>query len=438
MSHAGFDKLYVYAEGKCYEFMPTAEGQSTGNYQLSVAGNKYVWTGFTAVGLLLQSSTDKLNMHLNEVSIDELTKRPAGFKINYPVDSKFLDTVPNRDYSITRYRKSFHLFNFHSWLPTIDDPEYTISLIGENVLNTYQSELYFQYNINERSKKIGYAGTYGAWFPWLRIGGAFTKDRSALFKTNTVYWNEAEGSIGLAVPLNFTNGKHYTNLLIGTDFIYNKPSFQQPYKDTFDDSGFGYVKASLSFTNQIQRARQHIFPRFAQTIRLDYNNSVVNAEGYQATASATLYFPGLFPTHNLVINTAIHNRDTLNQVRFSNTFPFSRGYQAYNFHQMGKLGVNYHLPLLYPDWGFASIVYFLRIRANAFYDYTEIMDFDNAREKVNLHFRSYGGEIFFDTKWWNQHPVSFGFRYSRLLDADVVGQSPNQWEFILPVNLTGR
>ena len=83
-------------------------------------------------------------------------------------------------------------------------------------------------------------------------------------------------------------------------------------------------------------------------------------------------------------------------------------------------------------------MYFLRIRANGFYDDTHIMDFNNAGQEVNLNFRSYGAEIFFDTKWWNQHPVSFGFRYSRLLDADVVGQGPNQWEFILPVNLTGR
>ena len=104
---------------------------------------------------------------------------------------------------------------------------------------------------------------------------------------------------------------------------------------------------------------------------------------------------------------------------------------------MAKIGFNYHLPLIYPDWGFANIVYFLRVRANAFYDHTRAMDFDAGKE-VTYDFRSFGAEIYFDTKWWNQHPVSFGFRYSRLLDGDLEGLAPNQWEFVLPINLIGR
>lgn len=44
---------------------------------------------------------------------------------------------------------------------------------------------------------------------------------------------------------------------------------------------------------------------------------------------------------------------------------------------MYKLGVNYHFPIVYPDWGFANIIFFQRIRANAFYDHT------NAKARVN-------------------------------------------------------
>ncbi len=130
---------------------------------------------------------------------------------------------------------------------------------------------------------------------------------------------------------------------------------------------------------------------------------------------------------------------------YSNSFPFSRGYSATNFpqgyqeHRQWKLGVNYHLPLVYPDWGFGKIVYFLRTHANAFYDFTRINGFNNTT-KVNLayDYRSYGAELFFDTKWWNQQPVSFGFRYSRLMDGEQQGLGPNQFEFILPVNLVSR
>jgi hypothetical protein len=35
-------------------------------------------------------------------------------------------------------------------------------------------------------------------------------------------------------------------------------------------------------------------------------------------------------------------------------------------------------------------------------------------------------------------PVSFGIRYSHLLDPDYEGRSPNQWELILPLNLLSK
>jgi hypothetical protein len=102
---------------------------------------------------------------------------------------------------------------------------------------------------------------------------------------------------------------------------------------------------------------------------------------------------------------------------------------------MWKFGANYHFPLLYPDWGFANIVYFLRVRGNAFYDYSQIK---SLRTGATFGFTSMGGELYFDTKWWNEYEVSFGIRYSRLADGELLGLAPNQWEFILPVNLLGR
>ena len=92
----------------------------------------------------------------------------------------------------------------------------------------------------------------------------------------------------------------------------------------------------------------------------------------------------------------------------------------------------YHFPLFYPDWGFANLVYFLRIRANLFYDFTQTK---SLRTGNRYNFASTGAEIFFDTQWWNQQPVSFGIRYSRLLNDDFKGRSPNQWEIVVPVSL---
>jgi hypothetical protein len=100
---------------------------------------------------------------------------------------------------------------------------------------------------------------------------------------------------------------------------------------------------------------------------------------------------------------------------------------------MWRVGANYHFPLLYPDFGLANIIYLMRIRANAFYDYTRGKSLRTGR---TLDFRTAGGEMFFDTKFWNQQPITFGIRYSRLLDPEFRGITQvNNWELILPINL---
>jgi hypothetical protein len=102
---------------------------------------------------------------------------------------------------------------------------------------------------------------------------------------------------------------------------------------------------------------------------------------------------------------------------------------------MFKFGVNYHFPLFYPDAGVGNIVYLLRLRANLFYDYTFVKD---ARSNT-APFRSAGMELFADTKWWNQLPVSVGLRYSYLMDRDFYRRSgKHRFELVLPVNLIQR
>jgi hypothetical protein len=61
------------------------------------------------------------------------------------------------------------------------------------------------------------------------------------------------------------------------------------------------------------------------------------------------------------------------------------------------------------------------------------------RTGLTYPFSTAGSEFFFDTKWWNQLPLTIGVRYSRLLNNPVgnVG-NPNQWEIVLPVNLLQR
>jgi hypothetical protein len=46
-----------------------------------------------------------------------------------------------------------------------------------------------------------------------------------------------------------------------------------------------------------------------------------------------------------------------------------------------------------------------------------------------------GTELFFDTKWWNQLPITIGVRYSYLLDARFAGANRHVFEFAVPIDL---
>jgi hypothetical protein len=410
-----------------------------GKYAPFVNNDFIGWTCFTAEGYRIEKAL-KSTVHFAEIPTAELGEKVSNFGITAidKTNAGLLNNVPNDSFAVSKYHKTFKLFNFHSIEPAINDPEFTLSLVSENILNTLQSDLSFTYDRAEKYKELSFNATYAGWFPYLTGGVNYFIDRSILFHQQLVHFNQLEPYGGFNIPLNLSKGRSFTHLNFGSQYVYSQGTFSGKYKDTLSSS-YGYMSNFLSFSNEIQKASQQIFPSFAQTISLSYKTAIQNVNGSQFMANGNLYFPGFAKTHSIVLNGAFLRRDSTNQISFSSGFPFSRGYQSVNFYRMYKWGVNYHLPIAFPDKGFANIAYLLRIRANLFYDDTEVKDFYSNKTPYSATFRSTGTEITFDTKWWNEVNVSFGIRYSRLLDKDVFGgKGYNRFEIILPVNILNQ
>ena len=332
------------------------------------------------------------------------------------------------------YKQSSNMLNIHSWRPYYEQPEWSFTMYGQNLLNTTQTELKYSYNENERSQKVGMNGTFGAWFPWISVGSEYVFSRKFSDSIGLKKWNEWNGNIGLRLPLNFSAGKFYRNLdlsanLYGVGLNYDKTS-----KPNNADKFITYVQQQLTWSMQLQKSVQQVFPHFALTLKLQNRHAIGNTNANQFYGSTQLYLPGLGKTHSFVVGLVYQGRDTLSQYVFSNGFGMPRGYSGLNYPRMKKLGLNYHMPLLFPDIGFANIVYFKRIRSNFFYDTGWLKSLRTGKTNI---LRSAGLEVYFDTRWWNQQPVSVGFRYSRLIDVNQFSSkpSPNRWEFILPLNL---
>jgi hypothetical protein len=434
------DELFAYTfSDKKLWMIQTGSEEGLGKYHAAINNSNIVWSSFTAEGYRLQK-LPKEDLQFKEINIDDLQKITSSFGIAAinAKNSNLLYEVPNDTFAVKKYHKSFRLFNFHSIEPAINDPQYSLTLVSENILNTLESDVSFTYDRSEKFKEISFDATYAAWFPFLNIGANYFIDRSTLFHQTLIRFNQFEPYAGFNIPLNFSKRRSFTYLNFGSQYVYSKGTFQGKYNDTLKSS-YSYNSNFLSFSHQIQKAQQQIFPQFAQTVLLTYKFPLTDLKGFQFMSNGNFYFPGFARTHSFVLNGAYLKKDSLNKINFSSGFPFSRGYQSVNFYEMYKWGINYHLPFALPDAGFANILYLLRVRANLFYDDTEAKDFYTNHTPYTASFRSAGTEINFDTKWWNEVNVSFGFRYSRLLDKDLYGgQGYNRWEIILPVNILNQ
>jgi hypothetical protein len=434
------DRLFALtlSDNKLYELICDSNYFAIGNYEPAVSNHKLAWVSFTAFGWKIHQA-DKSNVQWDKINNDYIPGGMPDFNISAlkrDPSTDLLATVVDSSLRVGKYHKSYHFFNFHSLIPTFNDPNYTFALAGENVLNTFQSQLSFTYNRNEGYKKFGFEGIYGALFPYISGGADYTVDRRGYHRGTNVYWNETDLHAGLELPLNLSRGKNSTYLAIGSDVYYSGSRFQAAYRGIFADRSYAYLNNYIEFSNSIQQAKQNIYPRLAQSIRLNYKNAVTGVNSTQFLASGTFYFPGILVNHNFFINVAHQQKGGgENVIDYSNNFPFSRGYTVQNLHNMNKIGANYAFPIAYPDAGIANTIYFLRIRGNLYYDYTRATDIYTDGSPFKANFRSTGAEVFFDTKWFDQESISFGFRYSYLSDPDIFGGGGhNRFEFIVPVS----
>ena len=430
-SYGGHDNVFALklADQKIYKI---TNGQ-LGNYFVNAGNGKITWSAFTAEGYQLQQKMESpLSGEPVDLAIMEKLVEPYPVSHSGTVANILSDNIAKKYFPVSNYRKGTGLLNFHSWRPYYEDPEFTFSLYGENILNTLQTELYYLYNQNDNTSAVGFNTVYGAWFPYISAGTQYTFSRTQQIDGKNKQWDQLDTRIGLSIPLSYTSGRTFKNFNVGTDYVYRNDMIKGLAKLDFKDINFSYLAHYISFSQQIQSAVQHIYPHLGYSLSAQHRYAITKRKSWQFLGGASLYLPGFISTHNIILSGAFQETDTANAL-FGNRIAYARGYNEAYLSRMWRGSANYHFPLLYPDWGFASILYLQRIRANAFFDFTKVY---SNNKKNTADQRSVGGEIYADTKWWNQYELSFGFRISRLLDNDLFTRSKRTvYEFILPVSI---
>ncbi|MBK5271488.1 MAG: hypothetical protein JJE22_10785, partial [Bacteroidia bacterium] len=343
-----------------------------GNYFVNATDDTITWSVFTADGyqlkqmpaLMTRSGGDEKDTGWKEIAIADEEKLIPAFPVSDAdkVHDILVNKVQHRNFPVSDYKKGTRLLNFHSWRPYYSDPEFSFSIYGENVLNTMKTELYYLYNQNDKTSAVGINAVYGAWFPYVNIGSQYTFNRETVTGNKTRHWDQLDSHIGLSIPLNITSGQTYKNFNMGSYYVLRNEYNKGFFKDSLGNTTFSYLQHFISWSQQVQQAVQHIYPRAGYSISLTDRRAITKYTGYQFIGNASLYLPGLLSTHSLVLTGSFQQRDTLNPQLFSDHFAYSRGYGGRYFSRMWRLSANYHFPLLYPDWGFGNILYFHRIR----------------------------------------------------------------------------
>jgi hypothetical protein len=151
-----------------------------------------------------------------------------------------------------------------------------------------------------------------------------------------------------------------------------------------------------------------IYPRWAQTIDLNYYFSPLNSNIYAPAASirTSFYVPGLLPNNGIKFRFEKEKQGESGYT-LNNRISFPRGYKNIISKELDFLSVDYVFPIAYPDFNISSLMYLKRIRCSLFGDYASGTDniylketntglaYDY-RHNYKETFRSFGFELMAD------------------------------------------
>ncbi|MBS9782379.1 MAG: hypothetical protein KGV43_01090 [Arcobacter sp.] len=428
-SYSGIDNIYsVSTNGD--KIIKKISSVKIGAYEpsISLKQKELVMVEYSPMGKYLskmdlsKNNTDKIFRYIEPKQMSKYNIVTSNKEHN------ILDKIKDESYEVKAYEGFFNGLRLHSWSLTSDEDSTGLSLSLDNILTDFSANVGALYNSDD--KKVNYFGDviYSKYFVEMGLHAKVENRNIDYFsspkKIDNYEFDENNYGISFSTPLNWNEGSFL--------FGFN-PKVQYTFHDTYDDKrrqdnlDFGSIDSSFSFFATQMKAKQNIYPLFGLMLNAKHKKSIkedIKAE--RTNLEGSVFLPSLLENHGIKLD-ANWQKDLKNSdFKFIDEFQYSRGYEALPNNEVYKLSLNYTLPLAYPDWGFGGATYFKRIKANLFYDMSEVK-YNNISSEQN----SYGAELFFDNTLLNTIPLSLGFRQSFLLNDDILNKKGgNKFEFI--------
>ena len=361
-------------------------------------------------------------------------ERPAAFAAevaNLPLE------LTERDYPLANFSNTLGGIKLHSWSFNGSYVTPGVEIAFGNALNTLEATISGEYNFNEDRYAGGVDLNYGGWFPVVTAQGRY-RDRNTLVQVDRQdslqffrqEFNQVTLGGNLSVPLQWVTHNTTTSVVptVGLHHYGLRDLEEGRLPADFVNLSFGLQASALRRT-----AYRQVQPRLGVSASLLYDRALGESKpGERLLLRSSVYLPGIARTHGIRLDLDAQYERAVNLFQYPDVFRYARGFTAPLNDEVYRLGANYQLPLLYPDFGILGITYFKRIRLNAFYDYSRFgLRF---REDLTFTQESAGAQVYFDNVWLNAQLITLGVEAAYRLTPDVFSTDSNDLQFRLLVS----
>lgn len=330
--------------------------------------------------------------------------------------------IPQKKYTQKKYSHLRNAFNINYWGLFGSGNELVAKVSSNNKLNTLAAQANMAFDPLNNTRRYFANLSYAKWLPIININWQ-DKQIKQNYEINKVNYADEwfENSVGLSIdlPYNLAFGGWYSGTELSANInhihLYGK---QQNFRYLTETGYDALLSGGFDFFvyNYKYKAPKAVQTRLGQQLFIYHRSPLNNAyRANQTGIIAQTYWPGLWRSHSVRIGFAAEKQlffepEIDNYYLFASFVAMPRGHEQNSMQSVSKFTADYKLPLLYPNWGWGSLVYFKRIQANLFVDYAK-----GTFHTQTYKYHSYGAELTFDVNVFQiRQDIGVGVRASKI------------------------
>lgn len=338
-----------------------------------------VFSHYTSGGYRILKTKDILH---NRQVIDSISSfnnivQLSSYNVN---DYHFVENYHTIDYSGLK-----PLINIHSWFPVytkpLTDPSDIesqnpifpgITLLSQNLTGTTQISAGYGYS---RSHLLFASVNYSGLWPVINLTVEQTDSPAWLYRVTQSYPQNRDfrkrAELGLYIPYTYGGGLYFSSLQLYNKFVFTNDYLydesENAYRSGLFTNEFGFTCYSLR-----RMAYRDLLPKYGFIIS---GGMIVTPQDYNNLPNlwfgkARFYLPGILLNQGLSITLNTQSQN-IKYIYLNNKVNFPRGYVSMSSIRYNGIGIDYTLPIAYPDFNISSLVYIKRVSLNLFSDFAE-------------------------------------------------------------------